>query len=656
MKKNLRQGALVPVLAWFAVAAAAEELATKQVAAPASDVVAGLVRLPDPAALAQRSDLALLPVEAGGTRVDAAGRRFFEALVPVEVEGPLALALVSPEVDRWRVRLGPAGGPLQTLDVLQRAGTVRRDVGWLEEGSAWLYDGVLLPAARPGALLVQIELPPSSGAHGPEGYLAVRSAGPYRLESHVTTLELFADRSIGVALRLREVGPGGESLPFRGSVEAAEARVGSARGTRVLAAQDDGLNEDGAAGDGELGVALPAGLSGDVTVDLVVHGRTAEGRLFLRTARHAFTVLERRALLSGEARGSIVDGTHLDLEIGTWILGQAQKLQVSAEVWGERPEDGFVPVCWLSRMAAPEVDGAGRGFVKLELDGRWLDLAGVSGRIELRELRLQDPGTHLPFHVLERATLDSPPAAVFAGTFDADPAAPLPREMLMGGGSSSAGNARDVSPVVAAPALMLVHGWCSGGSVWPAAHFTNPKLEFLDPNANRTHDEFALLLRAFGGALGSFGVVGHSQGGMAALHLYTYYWSGLDQARGPRRIQSVGTPYQGTPLASFGFFACGTNNDLTPTGAATWLAGIPSWARAEVFYWTTSNSGAVCNFVTNLILGGTNDGVTRLDLNQLPGGNSMGHKLGWCHTTGMSNPAQYLDAARNAGMNANAAR
>jgi pimeloyl-ACP methyl ester carboxylesterase len=205
---------------------------------------------------------------------------------------------------------------------------------------------------------------------------------------------------------------------------------------------------------------------------------------------------------------------------------------------------------------------------------------------------------------------------------------------------------------------MLVHGYCSGGSIWPAADFTQPKLEFLDPNQNRTHDQFAQLIdqRAKNAGLGSFGVVGHSQGGPAALHLLTYYSSGLDESLGARRIQSVASPYQGTPLASLGSFACGVNNDMTPSGAATWLAGIPSWARSQVFYWTVSNSGSACNFFTGLLLTDPEDGTVEQFRGQLPGANNMGHVVGWCHTTGMSNPACYTDHARNQAMNAAAAR
>lgn len=205
---------------------------------------------------------------------------------------------------------------------------------------------------------------------------------------------------------------------------------------------------------------------------------------------------------------------------------------------------------------------------------------------------------------------------------------------------------------------MLVHGYCSGGSIWPAADFTQPKLEFLDPNANRAHDQFAQLIeqRAQQAGLSSFGVVAHSQGGCAALHLFTYYLSGMDLATGQRRIQSVATPYQGTPLASLGAFACGVNNDMTVSGSATWLAGIPGWARSQVWYWTVSNSGSVCNVLTNLFLASPNDGTVEQVHGQLPGATNMGHVLGWCHTTGMSNPACYTDHARNQAMNAAAAR
>jgi hypothetical protein len=63
-----------------------------------------------------------------------------------------------------------------------------------------------------------------------------------------------------------------------------------------------------------------------------------------------------------------------------------------------------------------------------------------------------------------------------------------------------------------------------------------------------------------------------------------------------------------------------------------------------------------CSLATDMFLGDPEDGVTERDYGQLPGGNNRGHKTGWCHTSGMRDPAQTSDASRNADMNANAAR
>jgi hypothetical protein len=164
-------------------------------------------------------------------------------------------------------------------------------------------------------------------------------------------------------------------------------------------------------------------------------------------------------------------------------------------------------------------------------------------------------------------------------------------------------------------------------------------------------------------------VVAHSQGGAASLHLYTYYWSGLDNATGARLIQSVGTPYQGTNLAGilatlgswFGV-GCSSNNNLSYSGAASWLAGIPTWARGKVNYYTTSfkltnwYTNDYCQFATDLVLSDPEDGTTEQAKGQVSGAINRGHVTGQCHTAGMRDPAQYLNASRNSTMNTNAAR
>lgn len=183
--------------------------------------------------------------------------------------------------------------------------------------------------------------------------------------------------------------------------------------------------------------------------------------------------------------------------------------------------------------------------------------------------------------------------------------------------------------------------------------------------------------------------IGHSQGGLVFLHLHNYYWTGLENAKGKRLIQSVGSPYQGCSGAGsaanlikiFGV-ACGANNDLTTDGAKLWLSGISANARKDVYYATTTYQqgklfGDYCNMAVNLILQWPNDGTTETKYAELPsGGNSLGNKevkslffflkavvlkkneqfQKWCHTTGMGYPPQYTDSARNKDFNANAAR
>ena len=126
------------------------------------------------------------------------------------------------------------------------------------------------------------------------------------------------------------------------------------------------------------------------------------------------------------------------------------------------------------------------------------------------------------------------------------------------------------------------------------------------------------------------------------------------------------TKAQGSPLAGslaaigdvFGV-GCGTVNDLTTSGAPQWLAGIPSWARGQVNYYTTSPIDKwwrwdYCNAASDLILGDPEDGATEKGRGQLPYGINRGHKTGYCHTSGMRDPDQCADESRNIAMNDNA--
>jgi len=613
----------------------------KQVAAPPRDILSGRVVMPDPSQTGVSSALQIrttLPVWTPGSGWSV------ETDVEVDADGALVVALVTPSTVAWTWEFVDARGATLDLAGASARGEISRDRrDWIEDTAGWSGDRLDIGAIRAGTWRVRaraIDL--ASTNPPPSGWLFARTAGSARLVAHASTLETRSDVALAIVARF-------EDAPIFASA-AGTATVELASGVVALAMRDDGQHQDGAADDGVFGALLPRWTSGEVRARIDLAGTTADGATIARTAQISIPVIERRAALTGRVAARAIDEHRVRIELESFPLGPPTKLHVAAEIWGTSSDGGLVPVCWLSRMLVP-VERGDLHELALELDTRWIDLAGARAPFLLRRVRVQDPDTHVPHDRAAEIAFEMPIVAASGATT-------VTQDMLQGPGGSATptGPRTQIGPVLLTPALALVHGYCSGGSIWPAAHFSQPKVEFLDPNANRTHDQFALLLRQALSARSSFGVVAHSQGGMAALHLYTYYASGLDRAAGPRLIQSVGAPYQGTPLASLGSFACGVNNDMTTSGSPIWLAGIPSWARANVWYWTTQNSGSACNFFTGLLLTDPEDGTTEMMRGQLPGANSMGHLNGWCHTTGMSSPAQYTDAVRNAERNAQAAR
>lgn len=220
---------------------------------------------------------------------------------------------------------------------------------------------------------------------------------------------------------------------------------------------------------------------------------------------------------------------------------------------------------------------------------------------------------------------------------------------------------------------ILSHGYCADETPFPLEDFDDNAIAFADPlgytdDNNWRHDEFALKIKTFSEEQGidGCGLIGHSQGGCASLHLKHYYWSCLDNASvggGDRLIQTVGTPYKGSPAAgwiadvgSFIGVGCGYNEDLDTSGANTWLDTIPESSRGNNYYYTTSYEDRWflpdwCSFTMDLILSGFDDGAVEKFRGQLEGGNNMGHTQGQCHVDDMSWPNQTKDEDRNQVLN-----
>lgn len=253
---------------------------------------------------------------------------------------------------------------------------------------------------------------------------------------------------------------------------------------------------------------------------------------------------------------------------------------------------------------------------------------------------------------------------------------------LQGGGCSSSSpsstyaNGRDHSK-----GIILIHGYCAGGNPWPTSDFSNSYGVdvFLNPCQSISHNTFAKRIGLFGSKLKSSstnpfgsgtpksnnpkpsnlkscGIIAHSQGGAASVHLYANYWSCLDNyaKAGSYRIQTVGTPYKGTALAgnlaTFGNWfgvGCGAVNDLTESGGNSWHNNLPSWAGSIARYYRTTYidrswycGDDYCDWFTDWALSGQEDGTVEVGRSTLSGATNGGVLAGQCHTSGMRHNQQ----------------
>lgn len=629
----------------FAVAspfAHADGIVAKQLAGAPSEFAA--MQPADPADAAIHSKAALLPVEMA---TEKSGGLAAELRLPVETDSVRFLVFSGDELG-WNANLRSPSGRVE-----KAARSLASDNRLMAFGTGNAQvptEYYALEGVEAGEWTVKL-----SAAEGasPRGYVLLEGQSDVQLVSYQTHTKQLVGERIGFVASL--YGEEGEGTVKSARAGSAALRVTGPDGAVLnLPMFDDGAHADGAAGDGIFGGDFLADKAGQYLAQVTVRGSNAAGRPVIRSAEHPLPILERSLAISGtKAAAASVEQGRLMLNVPVAAEKAGRHYRGYAEVWGTDAEGNEVPVAWVGGMVTPD-----KGNVGFGLDERWIALAGARAPFELRKLRLEDPDSFVTLATAERLPMTAPALRIKAKPADIVVDESMTMGMRPQGLKADKGTGSR---------LLLVHGYCSGG-VWPTSHFTNAST-FLDANQNRTHDQFARLIQSYGATWNSFGVVAHSQGGAASLHLYTYYWSGLDNATGSRLIQSVGTPYQGTNLAGilaalgswFGV-GCSTNNDLTYSGAASWLAGIPTWARGKVNYHTTSfkltnwYTNDYCQFATDLVLSDPEDGTTEQAKGQLSGAVNRGHVTGQCHTSGMRDPAQTQNASRNSTMNTYAAR
>lgn len=632
----------------LATPALALDLIPKQLAGPPSEFAAMAPATAASGTLVSKS--ALIPIELSPV---AKGMAAWKGRLPIEGDAVRMLVLgQNGEQLDLALQAPGAKAAVNAAALAAKAGRTAYGLG----DDAYQADYYDLQALQAGSWNASVSA--TSGATR-RGFILMEAGGPQRLESAQGALNQTKGQRITLTARLVAVDAVGAPDPARaGQMQQARMAVTAPDGSTLdVAMFDDGLHGDGAAGDGLYGAAFEASKAGNWNVQVIGEGIAPEGHGFIRTAEHLIPVVDADLALSARAATAVLaDEGRLSLRLPVETTKADQHYRAYAEVWGTGKDGHSVPVAWVAGMSAVR-----EGALNLGLDARWIAAAGAQAPFELRKVRIEDPDHFVTVASTDRAALQVPRLPTlakrgFAGVID--------ESMLMGQRPAELAQPHLAKGV--GTKLLLVHGYCSG-NVWNTSQFSNSAL-FQDLKQNRTHDQFAQRIKTFGNTWNSYGVVAHSQGGAASLHLYAHYWSGLDNATGPRLIQSVGTPYQGTALAGnlaaigaiFGA-GCGSNANLTYSGASSWLATIPTWARNKVHYYTTSFTDRAwvydyCHLASDVVLSDPDDGTTERAYGQLSGAVNQGHKEGWCHTTGMRDPAQYNDTSRNSTMSSQAAR
>jgi hypothetical protein len=628
------------VVTAFTVTAFAQRKGTnnfKQLAGSPDEI--NQMRLPNPENLGTRSKATMIPVR---------GTQTFD--IPVDTAENFRVMFITPNSKDFSLEIVGSDNKFSDLRGSKDSNISRTQSTYGLGDENFPAEIFEFKEIERGTLKIRVTSSSKSAvSNKPVGYLVVSSETPYRLYSYVDTLTTVVGGEVGLVTSLFDKNSNNEidrPNALNGNIANASAEITLPNGKiQTVSLLDNG--------NGSFRVGFVPTMSGKHVAQITVRGTTPEGTEFLRTSEELFQVAASRASIGTKIDANLVDDLRFRLNLPVNGLKNGQKVIAHGEIWGLNSDAREQAVSWIGGMSIVNNNG-----ITLSLDSRWLANSAVKGNYELRNIRITDENS-VVLGESERIALPTVYPTATSKTFGGQ----ITDEMTQGKRPANLNTNK-----AAGGKLMLVHGYCSGDAWSSTGNFTN-FVKFQDFNQNRTHDQFANLINSFGASLPSFGVVAHSQGGAASLHLYNYYWSGLDFATGGSRlIQSVGTPFQGTALAGnlaaigsvFGA-GCGSNTNLTYSGAATWLAGISTSSRAKVYYHTTSFTDVwwrydYCSLATDAFLGDPEDGVTERAYGQLSGGNNLGHKTGWCHTTSMRDPGQTTDSSRNSNMNTNAAR
>ena len=644
----------------------------KHIAVPPQDMAAQKMLSPEQKGIFSESTM--IPISAGKSVIS-------KSLLMDNTENN-PLVFLSPTASQWQMQVTDSNGR-QLLNEANNALTVKPlTIG--EQN----FSGKQLSLKSPSIGEWKVTLTPNNQNKLSilDGFVMFKGDPDYKLYSHLDSNITTQHNNINIVAYMiddknREKNRRlmSNKRAMQSTITAAYALITSpSKKIRRITLNDSGVKGDKIAGDGLFTAKLPTHETGIYTSQVQIEGVRPDGIRFSRTTTDIYPIEKSSFQFNGQSAQIKYSGGKSIISVPVKNLTQAESIYLSAEVWGTNSKGQRKSAAWIGGVTSPNSKNANTNL-ELAFDTRWLKRSQLRAPFALKSLRLQTVNNNVPIAELKTLSLRASdrivnelPYKTRFGLSDLNKGSiskafsstntRITQDMLMGTAPQQIRSVNKASGTK----LLLVHGYCSD-PVWNSSHFSDAAV-FEDYDENRTNEEFAQLILDFGAPYSSYGIVAHSQGGSAAVHLYSRYWSGLDYANGGRIIQSVGTPYQGTSLAGslaaigeiFGI-QCGYATDLTYSGASNWLSTIPSWARSQVDYYTTSFTDKwwrwdYCHVASDVLLSDPDDGTTEKWSGQLSGAVNRGHTTGQCHTPGMRDMAQTHDTGRNASMNSRAAR
>ena len=265
-----------------------------------------------------------------------------------------------------------------------------------------------------------------------------------------------------------------------------------------------------------------------------ISGQLSDGTNFIRSLWYVFTVVHPSIEFTGKVRGSI--HTHeisqsdiVDFNIDVNWDGSDLTYRAFAQVWGRGPNRQEIPVAWISGL----VEVQKRKFclfnchyIHMQLDSRWLELANAKPPLTLKSVTLEELKAFIT--LTKSDTLEVTADSKLKKWSPSLQAEDIEIDWEMKEGYNPY-RVKKKDNITETGLILLLHGYCAKHNGFLLDYFDNHLL-FEDYNQNRLHDEYARKVMDFLAENGTtrFSVVGHSQGGPVALHLYTYYQTGLD--------------------------------------------------------------------------------------------------------------------------------